>query len=232
MRHFYTPIIDQKATTYTLTSDESKHVVKVLRLKEGDEVALLDGKGSVYTAEITEASQKACTLRIKERNFTEPPAYEMHLVLAPTKNTERIEWLIEKATELGVSRITFISTKQSERTRTNFDRLERKIISAFKQSQRSYMPQLDTVIYSFEEFVKGHTNGLIAHCMDTPKESFTNVFRKLACPVLIGPEGDFTSDEVAFAQSNGYKAISLGKTRLRTETAALYACTLMKSFCE
>jgi len=232
MRHFYAPNISPEDNIYKMDSDESKHVVKVLRLKEGDEIALLNGQGHIFRTRIALASQKSCELEIIDFEFQERPAYDIHIAVAPTKQTERMEWFIEKATELGATQITFLDTKNGERAQYKYDRFERKMISAFKQSRRHYMPLLSHNIVPFDQFIEQNPNGLIAHCYEQERMEFGSVFQTSDCPVLIGPEGDFTLEEVKSAQEKGYKAISLGNTRLRTETAAFYACALMKYHCE
>lgn len=232
MRHFYAPHITTADRIWKMDSDESKHIVKVLRLKEGDEIALLNGQGYLFKTKIILASQKSCELEIVDQEFQEKPDYEIHIAVAPTKQTDRMEWFIEKATELGATHITFLDTKNGERTQYKYDRFERKMIAAFKQSRRFYMPVLSETIIPLSHFIKENPNGLIAHCYDEARQEFADVFTPVNCPVLIGPEGDFTLEEVKNAEQNGYKAISLGKTRLRTETAAFYACALMKNRCE
>jgi 16S rRNA (uracil1498-N3)-methyltransferase len=136
---------------------------------------------------------------------------------------ERIEWFVEKATEIGITEISFISGKNSERVKMKPERIERKVISALKQSKRRFLPKINPLI-SVSEFITKYPNGLIAHCEDGEKSTILESFVKTNCPILIGPEGDFTIDEIDLALQNGYKTITLGENRLRTETAALYAC--------
>lgn len=232
MRHFYAPTLESRDREYQMSSEESKHVVKVLRLKQGDLVLLLNGRGDFFEAEIIEVAQKACRFSVR-KHYSEPKGnYDIHIAIAPTKQTERMEWFIEKATELGVTKITFLDTKNGERNAVKAERFERKVISAFKQCRRAYLPELSDKTISFSEFIQEHPIGLIAHCEEGEKLTIRSEFKKENCPVLIGPEGDFSSDEIQLAIDAGYKAISLGKTRLRTETAALHACSLMKEVCE
>lgn len=232
MRHFYAPTLEAHDREYLMSSEESKHVVKVLRLTLGDAVLLLNGRGDFFEAEIKDVSQKACRFAIQKQYTEAKPKYDLHIAIAPTKQTERMEWFIEKATELGVTKITFLDTKNGERNAVKAERFERKVISAFKQCRRAYLPTLSDRTIAFSEFIQQHPNGLIAHCSIGEKLALRAVFQRTNCPVLIGPEGDFTSEEIQAAIDAGYQAISLGNTRLRTETAALHACSIMKEICE
>lgn len=226
MHIFYTPDITQK--TYTLNEEESKHCVRVLRLTIGSIVNLVDGKGGFYTAEITSDNPKKVSLSILkvETEFHKRNHY-LHIAVAPTKNIDRIEWFLEKATELGIDEITPIITDRSERRVVKEDRLNKVITSAVKQSIKAYHPKLNDAI-SFDTFLKEPFDGdkLIAHCIDNGEKQYIS---KLVAPhqkylILIGPEGDFTPDEVNLALNKGFKALTLGDNRLRTETAALSVC--------
>ncbi|RNL56839.1 16S rRNA (uracil(1498)-N(3))-methyltransferase [Pedobacter jejuensis] len=226
MHIFYTPDITQN--TYTLNEEESKHCVRVLRLPVGTIVNLVDGRGGFYTAEITSDNPKKVILFIKqvEREFHKRNHY-LHIAVAPTKNIDRIEWFLEKATELGIDEITPIISHRSERRIVKEDRLNKVITSAVKQSIKAYHPKLNEAI-SFKEFLKIPFDGdmLIAHCIDNEEKKYIS---ELIVPqhkylVLIGPEGDFTPEEVNLALKKGFKALTLGNNRLRTETAALAAC--------
>ncbi|NII84846.1 MULTISPECIES: 16S rRNA (uracil(1498)-N(3))-methyltransferase [unclassified Pedobacter] len=226
MHIFYTPDITQN--TYTLNEEESKHCVRVLRLTIGSIVNLVDGKGGFYTAEITTDNPKKVSLSILkvETEFHKRNHY-LHIAVAPTKNIDRIEWFLEKATELGIDEVTPIITDRSERRVVKEDRLNKVITSAVKQSIKAYHPKLNDAI-SFDAFLKEPFDGdkLIAHCIDNGEKQYIS---KLVVPhqkylVLIGPEGDFTPDEVNLALNKGFKALTLGDNRLRTETAALSVC--------
>ncbi|ARS42483.1 16S rRNA (uracil(1498)-N(3))-methyltransferase [Sphingobacteriaceae bacterium GW460-11-11-14-LB5] len=226
MHIFYTPDITQN--TYTLNEEESKHCVRVLRLTVGSIVNLVDGKGGFYTAEITSDNPKKVSLSILkvEREFHKRNHY-LHIAVAPTKNIDRIEWFLEKATELGIDEITPIITDRSERRVVKEDRLIKVITSAVKQSIKAYHPKLNDAI-SYDAFLKESFDGekLIAHCIDNGEKEYIS---KLVAPhqkylILIGPEGDFTPDEVNLALNKGFKALTLGDNRLRTETAALSVC--------
>ncbi|QNN42237.1 16S rRNA (uracil(1498)-N(3))-methyltransferase [Pedobacter roseus] len=226
MHIFYTPDITQN--TYTLNEEESKHCVRVLRLTVGSIVNLVDGNGGFYTAEITSDNPKKVTLAILkvETEFHKRNHY-LHIAVAPTKNIDRLEWFLEKATELGIDEITPIITDRSERRVVKEDRLNKVITSAVKQSIKAYHPKLNDAI-SFDAFLKEPFEGekLIAHCIDQGEKQFIS---KLVSPyqkylILIGPEGDFTPEEVNLALNKGFKALTLGDNRLRTETAALAVC--------
>lgn len=210
-----------------LPEEESMHAVKVLRLQTGDQITLLDGKGGVYVAEIMLPHAKRCGYQlISEQQLTTGRPYRLHVAIAPTKNLERLEWFIEKAVEIGVDEITPIVCRYSERKQLNPGRLEKILLSACKQSVQAVFPQLNSLC-SFDELVKnaGAHCKAIAHCYPQPKEDF----RKLSAVsnnllILIGPEGDFSPEEVETAVKNGFTAVSLGESRLRTETAGIMAC--------
>ena len=226
MHIFYTPDITD--TTYTLNEEESKHCVRVLRLGAGTIVNLVDGVGGFYTAEITSDNPKKVSLKVidVQRGFQKRNHY-LHIAVAPTKNIDRIEWFLEKATELGIDEITPIITDRSERRVVKEDRLNKVITSAVKQSIKAYHPKLNDAI-SLESFLKNEFNGdkFIAHCIDGGEKKYISDMVKLhqRYTILIGPEGDFTPEEVDLALNKGFKALTLGENRLRTETAALSVC--------
>ena len=225
MHVFYTP--DIASTTYTLNEEESRHCSKVLRLGIGDVVQLIDGRGGFYEAEISSVSKRNVELKIiRQESEYGKRNHHLHIAIAPTKNIDRLEWFLEKATEIGIDEITPIICDRSERRMVKEERLEKVITSAVKQSLTAYHPKLN-ISTSFADFVKQQTASykLIAHCMDGEKA----YAKELVQPhqsylMLIGPEGDFTATELALALQNDYKPVTLGQTRLRTETAALYAC--------
>jgi 16S rRNA (uracil1498-N3)-methyltransferase len=225
MNLFYTP--DISADTYMLSEEESKHCVRVLRMRRGDELHLVDGRGGYYLAEIADDNVKKCEVQVKEKRteYGKRDHY-LHIACAPTKNIERFEWFLEKATEIGIDEITPIDCEHSERTVVKPERLNKVIISAMKQSIKAYLPKLNEVI-SFPEFVSQEFAGdkFIAHCVSGKKAKLKDLVRpKGNVLVLIGPEGDFSATEIRFAIENGFTEISLGNSRLRTETAALAAC--------
>ncbi len=223
MRLFYDPHINPGTKTHTLSPEESKHIVRVLRMKEGDELALLDGNGNYYDCVLTESS-KSCKVSVRRIQSREHPVNSIHIAIAPTKQNDRMEWFVEKATEIGVNEISFLRTKNSERIKLKLDRFERKAVSAMKQSGRWFLPKINEVS-EFSSFVKENPKGLIAHCYDGDKTNILQADKSLTGPILIGPEGDFTNEELAVALDNGYKSITLGNNRLRTETAGIVACT-------
>lgn len=226
MHLFYDPhIVEGKL--HTLSEEESKHAIRVLRLQSGDVLKVLDGKGSAYTCTINEAHAKRCTLAIKDRFQDRASSHSIHIAVSPTKQMERMEWFIEKATEIGITEITFLRCTNSERVQLKPERLEKKAISAMKQSQRLFIPKINGLV-EYSNFLKEHAFGLLAHCYESEKNLISRVFQAENCPVLIGPEGDFTAEELQFALDRGYKMVTLGDNRLRTETAALYATMQMK----
>jgi len=231
MRVFYHPIIFELNQESTLPEEESKHICKVLRMQNGDELALVNGKGTEAKAAIIDNHPKKCLIQITSIQQVEKEDYHIHIALAPTKSIDRIEWLVEKMTELGVHEISFILTKQSERKNIKIERLEKIAIAAMKQSKRHFLPIINPLI-PLDEFLENHEICGVAHCSElTQKQTITSLaidtIKKL--PILIGPEGDFTPEEIKMIQKNQNLFINLGKTRLRTETAALYACALLKS---
>ncbi len=227
MHLFYTP--DLKSDIYCLNETESRHCIKVLRLTEGDEVILIDGVGGFYTAEIHQAHQKRCEVRITNtlKNYGKRN-YFLHIAIAPTKNIDRFEWFLEKATEIGIDEITPIITEHSERKVVKPERLNKIITSAVKQSIKAYHPQLNSLI-KFKEFMKNtpatYDKLLIAHCEDSVKKSLKDIYQKEEkVLILIGPEGDFSPSEIKIANDAGFTDITMGESRLRTETAGIVAC--------
>ena len=225
MHLFYTPHIIGEA--YQLDEEESKHCTRVLRLKIGDRVHLIDGKGGFFLAEIISDHTKKTTLKVisVEREFSKRNHY-LHIAVAPTKNIDRFEWFLEKATEIGIDEITPIICERSERKEIKTDRSNKIITSAVKQSLKAYHPKLNHQI-TFKEFIKQAFADVkyIAHCDDFDKQSISLGFiPHQNYLILIGPEGDFSPSEIEFALQNGFVPITLGTSRLRTETAALQAC--------
>lgn len=226
MNLFYAPELDQQ-THYQLTEEESTHCIKVLRMKIGDTLTLTNGNGLFLTGKIVVDHPKHCTLEIVGRtNVASPRNYRLHLAVAPTKNMTRYEWFLEKAVELGIDRITPLICHHSERAHLRHDRLERIIVAATKQSLSAFVPRLDEPT-TFNDFIKScRSEQMFIAYVD---ESHQNELKQVIIPgqevlVLIGPEGDFSKAEIDLALKSGYQAVSLGKSRLRTETAALAAC--------
>lgn len=213
-----------------LGPEESNHCVKVLRYKVGDTLHILDGNGNLFEAIVQEASHKKCRVKIVSTKSVLSPSPVCHIAVAPTKSNDRTEWFIEKATEIGIEVITPVFSTNSERKVIKNERFEKVITSAIKQSVTLWRPTLSEAI-SFADFVRQPFDGdkFIAHCHNQQEPHLNEVCVKgRNTLVLIGPEGDFTTTEVEMALQHGYKAISLGKKRLRTETAALLACTIVR----
>ncbi len=225
MHIFYTP--DISGNIYQLDEEESKHCIRVLRLQLNDRVNLIDGTGGFYLAEIVDDHPKKTILRVldKQQEYGKRNHY-LHIAIAPTKNIERFEWFLEKATEIGIDEITPIISERSERKELKLERSNKIITAAIKQSIKAYHPKLNEVS-SFKEFIQKQYAGnkLIAHCEPTEKKFLSNLVKAGGNTfVLIGPEGDFSSSEIENALQNGFLPITLGSSRLRTETAALNVC--------
>lgn len=223
MHVFYTPDI---ATSPELPEEEAGHCVRVLRLSLGDEIMLTDGKGSFYKAVISAASGKRCHVRITE-TIPQEKAWNgwLHIAMAPTKNMDRIEWFAEKATEIGLDELTFLNCRYSERKVIKNERIEKILVSAVKQSLKAAKPVLNEMT-DFNKFITRDFKGqkFIAHCYEGEKPLLKDVLHPGEdALVMIGPEGDFSEEEVAKAIAAGFQPVSLGKSRLRTETAALVA---------
>ncbi|MDB5263425.1 MAG: rRNA methyltransferase [Adhaeribacter sp.] len=224
MHLFY--ISSLQTETVILPEEESKHAIKVLRLTKGDAVNLVDGKGGFYQAIIQEDNPKKCVLQVTETylQFGYRP-YRIHIAVAPTKNIDRMEWFVEKATEIGIDRISFLLCERSERKQVNHDRLEKVLVSAMKQSVKAYKPELSNII-SFKDFIGELAPGgnYIAHLEEHDRTPLHRVPVAESFCVLIGPEGDFSPQEIKLAYEKGVQPVTLGTSRLRTETAALVAC--------
>lgn len=241
MHLFYTPDILSNPLSlsnrvgegfhYTLNEEESKHSIRVLRLTIGAKIILIDGQGGWYEAQITDDNPKRCSVAIT-KTITEFGKRNFHLqiAIAPTKNMDRLEWFTEKAIEIGIDEISIINCKNSERTVVKTERLNKVAVSAIKQSLKAYMPKINEVI-DYKKFIASTSDftgqKFIAHCYEGEIKPHLKSLYQLGNDVLIliGPEGDFSVDEVKMALSNGFKEINLGNSRLRTETAALYAGT-------
>ncbi len=227
MHVFYTPNILRNPE---LPEEEAQHCTRVLRLGVGDNITLTDGRGNFYKAEITVANSKRCLVAITETIHQNPlwPCH-LHIAVAPTKNMDRNEWFAEKATEIGIDELTFLNCRFSERKVIKTERIEKILISAIKQSLKARLPKLNEMI-DFTKFIAQDFKGqkFIAHCYEGEKPLLKDVLTPgKDAVVLIGPEGDFSEEEVKAAIERGFTPISLGKSRLRTETAALVACHTM-----
>ena len=226
MQLFYNASISEATTQYRFDKDESRHIVKVLRKKEGDHIYITNGKGWCFLAKITMADIRRCEIIITSSELKSPIPYTLHMAVAPTKMNERYEWFLEKATEIGVTEITPVICEHSERKIIKTERFERIIEAATKQSLQYYKPKLNPAVTLNNFLSQEHSGKLfIAHCEDTQRNTMKEVISpKDNVTVLIGPEGDFSSLEITIALKNGFLPLTLGKTRLRTETAAVVAC--------
>lgn len=224
MQLFYAPHID---TDSELPEEEAAHALRVLRLKEGDDIHIIDGKGFFYKATLCGSRPKHCSVIIRERIAQKPLwTFNLHIAVAPTKNIDRMEWLVEKATEIGIDAITFLHCRHSERKEIKINRLEKIAISAMKQSGKARLPQL-TGMVPFKEIIRQPFSGrrFIAHCEESQKTLLKETYVSgQDALLLIGPEGDFSKEEIQLAIENGFEPVSLGESRLRTETAALVGC--------
>ncbi len=229
MQLFYSSDINPQGDFFSFDKEESKHIVRVLRKKESDIVYITNGKGFLFECEIVSALEKKCEVKILDSKFFEPKDYYLHLAVAPTKMNDRYEWFLEKATEIGVHEITPIICEHSERKEVKIERFEKILLSAMKQSLQYYLPKLNPPV-SFSEFIKNQPSGqaFIAHCEETDKKELSKEVKpNQDITVLIGPEGDFSDKEIKTAISAGYVPVSLGNSRLRTETAAIYASAVV-----
>jgi 16S rRNA (uracil1498-N3)-methyltransferase len=225
---FYAPDI---ASSDILPEEEAVHALRVLRISTGSEIMLTDGKGRLYKAVVNGNNPKRCEITVTERtDILEDRPYYLHIAIAPTKNIDRIEWFCEKATEIGIDEITLLDCRFSERRHINTSRLKKVMVSAMKQSLKAKLPLLNEMT-AFKEIINRPTEGgrLIAHCYEGVKTHIKDALENtisadLHTFVMIGPEGDFSTEEVQLALEHGFTPVSLGTSRLRTETAALYAC--------
>lgn len=227
MQLFYHPEVSENDKEVRFSKEESRHIIKVLRKNEGDHLHLTNGKGFLFETEITLADQNNCRARILSSEKEPPPPYYLHLAVAPTKMNDRYEWFLEKATEIGIQEISPVICDHSERKVVKIERYQRIIQSALKQSLHARMPVINEAV-SFSEFLKREISGakFIAHCEeDQPRKLFSKGVKKgISATVLIGPEGDFSSEEIEQAIQADWEPVSLGNSRLRTETAAIVAC--------
>ena len=225
MNVFYLP--DAQIGAISFPEEESKHIVKVLRMKEGDRFCVTDGNGSLYDAELIDAHPKRAMANLSnQRNGYDIRDFKVSIAIAPTKLNERTEWFLEKATEIGIDEVKLFSSYHSERRVANVDRFKKIVISAMKQSVKSKMPIVEDMV-SFDKLVKQNYEGqkFIAWIDDNVKEQLCDLYKKGEnALILIGPEGDFSKEEVALAKEYGFIPVSLGESRLRTETAAVVAC--------
>lgn len=222
MRLFYDANI---ADTASLNESEAKHL-RVLRTQIGDEIAVIDGKGNLFTCRVTGLTKKNCEVTILETTKHTKPNKHIHIAISPTKNQDRIEWFVEKCIEIGVQKISFLTCDRSERKKINLERIERIAISAIKQSKSYWLPEIVNMI-PYKAFLQKNKDSckMIAHLNEGERKHIHQLAKNESSScILIGPEGDFTDSEVQLANENGFKAVSLGESRLRTETAGISAC--------
>ncbi|MBL0182313.1 MAG: 16S rRNA (uracil(1498)-N(3))-methyltransferase [Chitinophagaceae bacterium] len=228
---FYKEDIDASTTDdVVLDEDTSKHMVQVLRMQNGEQLQLTNGKGDLFTCEITDNNRKKCTVKILQTSNLKPQTSNISIAISLIKNSSRFEWFLEKATELGVSEIIPLVCERTEKTAFKGERLKSILVSAMLQSQQCWLPVLHEPA-KFNELVKSSAQQqkFIAHCMDDAKRNLVDLNNAILSSkiILIGPEGDFTADEIELALQNHYSAVSLGDTRLRTETAGIAAAVLL-----
>jgi 16S rRNA (uracil1498-N3)-methyltransferase len=218
--------------TPILSEEDSRHCVKVLRKNIKDKIHVVDGVGGLFECEIIKAHEKKCEVRILsvEREFEKRQHY-LNIAIAPTKNADRIEYFIEKCVEIGIDEITLIQTKHSERKNQKTERLEKIAISAMKQSLKAYLPKVNELV-DFDNFIKtaNFEAKFVAHLTDDAKPLKDVAANKKEVLLLIGPEGDFAQDEIVLAQNFGFQLVTLGNSRLRTETAGVVACAIVNAF--
>ena len=226
MQIFYAPFIN--GDSYMLDENESKHCIRVLRMSKGTVVRLIDGRGNLYEGQIDDPDPRKCRITVSAvKNDFEKRNYRLHLAISPLKNPERFEWFVEKSVELGVDEITPLICKNTEKQSIKQERTENIIISAMKQSLKALKPLLNEAL-SFEKFI-GQSSGekkMIAHCRNTMERTkISDIYQKgEAAVIMIGPEGDFSEEEIRSALKNGFLPVHLGSSRLRTETAGVAAC--------
>ena len=228
---FYKEDLNASSTDVVLDEATSKHIVQVLRMQNGEQLQLTNGKGALFTTEITDNNRKRCTVKVMKTNNKQRTTNSISIAISPVKNNTRFEWFLEKATEIGVSEIIPLVCTRTEKTNFKFDRMKGILVSAMLQSQQCWLPVLhgptkfNTLITS-----STHQQKFIAHCIDDVKRSLSDLNNKslVSKIILIGPEGDFTTEEIDLALQNHFSAVSLGETRLRTETAGMVAATLLR----
>lgn len=241
MQLFYNKNIDVKQSFFTFDKAESRHIIRVLRKKEDDLIYITDGKGNLVTSTIINKNEKRCQVKINSFvKQNKPFNYYLHIAIAPTKNIQRLEWFLEKATEIGVSEITPILCERSERKTIKQERLEKVLIAAMKQSLKYSLPKLN-LLTPLKDMLKENTqkNKYIAHCIKDDKSSLKQNLQAICKQnemtevlIVIGPEGDFTPNEIVLALQNNFTPVSLGKSRLRTETAGIVATHSVAYQCE
>jgi len=233
MQLFYSADISPETTQFTFDKTESRHIIRVLRKKEGDQIFISNGKGILLKSEITVANDKKCMVTIVSAvEKPKPWNYYLHIAIAPTKNIDRFEWFLEKATEIGIDEITPILCEHSERKIIKKERLEKIIESAMKQSLKYHLPKLNELT-TFQDFIEQDIQGAryIAHCASSEKQMLKSVSKSVKhITILIGPEGDFSTTEIENAEHQNFISVDLGESRLRTETAGVVATHIVSLF--
>lgn len=228
MQLFYSPFLKNGDKQHSLDKDESRHIVNVLRKKAGDDILITNGQGWTFSGQIISADNKNCMVDITSSEYQQKHPYHLHMYVAPTKMNDRFEWFLEKATEIGIDEITPIFTENSERRKINKDRYRRVILSAVKQSLKAHLPILNEAV-NFKDLISVlNDTYYIAHCGDSKKVNLKEVLKpRNSYNFLIGPEGDFSENEINLALEQNVNPISLGSSRLRTETAGIYICNAL-----
>jgi len=227
--YFYEPSITSEIKQFTLNKEASHHAVQVLRIRQGEGLQLTDGKGLLLTAEMAIADSKNSVVKIVAQEFIPQENKNICLAVSPTKNNARLEWLVEKVAEIGVRKIVLLNCLRTENVKVKTDRLHSILVSAMLQSRQVYLPELQDVTV-FDEVVlhNNYEEKLIAHCVnDTPKTHIKHFLSDKSKLILIGPEGDFTNKEISLALQHSFRAVTLGNTRLRTETAGIVAVAVL-----
>ncbi len=226
--YFFEPSVTFTSTHFQLSEETSKHCIQVLRMKSGEPLELTNGKGGLYTARITQEDKRHCTVILEKENLIPAPQKQISIAISLLKNTSRFEWFLEKATEIGVTEIIPLICARTEHTRFRFDRMQQILIAAMLQSQQSWLPILHEPVKLTSYITEAaQTQKLIAHCEENQKISLAGITTTNNSLLLIGPEGDFTPQEITLALDKGFKPVSLGNTRLRTETAGIVGATLL-----
>ena len=217
---------------FILSEETAKHCVQVLRMKTGEKLNITDGTGNIFTSIITEIGKKNCVVKVEEKIFKPKPVKQISIAISLLKNAARFEWFLEKATEIGVAEIVPLICRRTERQHFRWDRMNKILISAMLQSQQAWLPQMPPP-QAFRQYLLQFKNSsssqkkLIAHCATGEKKTLKNFSSENNIQIFIGPEGDFTDDEILLALQNNFTAVSLGNTRLRTETAGIVAATIL-----
>lgn len=226
--YFFEPSVSFTSTHFQLSEETSKHCIQVLRMKSGEALELTNGKGGLYTASIAQEDKRHCTVVIEKETIIPAPEKQISIAISLLKNANRFEWFLEKATEIGVTEITPLICTRTEHSRFRFDRMQQILVAAMLQSQQSWLPVLHEPVKLASCIAAAtQTQKLIAHCEKNNKTLLAGIKTENNSLLLIGPEGDFTSQEITMALDKGFEPVSLGNTRLRTETAGIVGATLL-----